>query len=180
MIRLTVDKPTAEMNMTELAHNGCYAEKRLARYRDFDRDIDARDFARELMDVFNHGEDEELLADDDTFDEIMFENLQYESTTIRGLIALFYRNLWAMADLHSKLKHYEDLEEQGRLIELPCKVGDEFWELNDVHDIPAIYPRYAHTLFHCIYVLEGLGRRAFLTKEEAEARLKELEEGAKE
>ena len=23
-----------------------------------------------------------------------------------------------------KLAHYEDLEEQGRLIELPCKVGD--------------------------------------------------------
>lgn len=24
----------------------------------------------------------------------------------------------------NKLKYYEDLEEQGRLIELPCKVGD--------------------------------------------------------
>lgn len=80
-------------------------------------------------------------------------------------------------DAFNKLAHYEDLEEQGRLIELPCKVGDEFWELNDVHDIPAIYPRYAHTLLHCIYVLERLGRRAFLTKEEAEAKLKELKEG---
>ena len=26
-----------------------------------------------------------------------------------------------------KLAEYEDLEEQGRLIKLPCKVGDEFW-----------------------------------------------------
>ena len=30
-----------------------------------------------------------------------------------------------LRQLHEKLKHYEDLEEQGRLIELPCKVGDE-------------------------------------------------------
>ena len=27
-------------------------------------------------------------------------------------------------DLIEKLAHYEDLEEQGRLIELPCSVGD--------------------------------------------------------
>lgn len=33
-----------------------------------------------------------------------------------GLIAVFYRNLWAMADLRERLKKYEDLEEQGKLI----------------------------------------------------------------
>lgn len=27
-------------------------------------------------------------------------------------------------EILDKLKHYEDLEEHGRLIELPCKVGD--------------------------------------------------------
>lgn len=80
-------------------------------------------------------------------------------------------------DAAQKLAHYEDLEEQGRLIELPCKVGDEFWELNTVNNIPHIYPRYAHTLQHCVYVLERLGRFTFLTKEEAEAKLKELKEG---
>ena len=26
-----------------------------------------------------------------------------------------------------KLAHYEDLEERGRLIKLPCKVGDTVW-----------------------------------------------------
>lgn len=30
---------------------------------------------------------------------------------------------WSQA-IYDKLAHYEDLEEQGRLIELPCKVGD--------------------------------------------------------
>lgn len=28
-----------------------------------------------------------------------------------------------------KLVHYEDLEEQGRLIELPCKVGDTMYKV---------------------------------------------------
>ena len=29
--------------------------------------------------------------------------------------------------VYEKLKHYEDLEEAGRLITLPCKVGDTVW-----------------------------------------------------
>lgn len=28
-----------------------------------------------------------------------------------------------------KLAEYEDLEEQGRLIKLPCKVGDTVWQI---------------------------------------------------
>ena len=32
--------------------------------------------------------------------------------TPRGLIATFYQNLWAMAELRERLKYYEDLEEQ--------------------------------------------------------------------
>lgn len=124
-MRLTTNKPTEEMNMYELAHNGCYVENRLARYRDFDRDIDARDFARELMVSYGlwksckeYGLDaDNELVDDEIFDDTMLDNMQYDATTIEGLLALFYRNLWAMADLHSKLKHYEDLEEQGGLIE---------------------------------------------------------------
>ena len=30
-----------------------------------------------------------------------------------------------------KLAHYEDLEEQGRLIELPCKIGDTVYVVED-------------------------------------------------
>lgn len=38
------------MSMIELAHNSCYADnERNARYRDYEMDMDARDFARNLM-----------------------------------------------------------------------------------------------------------------------------------
>ena len=82
----------------------------------------------------------------------------------------------AVAD---KLGQLEDLEEQGKLIALPCKVRDRFWELNKANEIPYIYPRIAHSLQHCVYVLERLGKTTFLTKEEAEQALAKMEEGAK-
>ena len=113
MVRLTTDKNTADMNSTELAHNCCYAKHREARYRDFERDVPARDFVRELMVKYGYwkeGEDKEL-TDDDVFDETMLDLLQvatYEGLDTEILIALFYRNLWAMAELRDTLKRYED------------------------------------------------------------------------
>lgn len=111
MERLTTNKNVQEMTMTELAHNCCYAKDRNARYRDFDMDMDARDFARNLMITLAN---DELPNEDDEFDEEILENLQYDQfSDVEGLIALFYRNLWAMADLRERLKSYEDAEEQG-------------------------------------------------------------------
>ena len=50
MERLTTNKSVADMSMIELAHNSCYADdERNARYRDYDMEMDARDFARNLM-----------------------------------------------------------------------------------------------------------------------------------
>lgn len=107
MKRLTTDKPTSEMNMVELAHNSCFAKNGEAYYRDFECEISARDLARNLAWSLA---DIELSRDDKNFDEEMMDNLQYDilQTNI-GLIALFYRNLWAMADLREQLKRYEDL-----------------------------------------------------------------------
>lgn len=110
MKRLTVYKPASDMNMVELAHNCCYVKDRKARYRDFEMDMDARDFARNLMTTLT-GDD--LPTDDDDFDEEIMENLQYDPfESVTGLIALFYRNLWAMADLRETLKFYEDAKDK--------------------------------------------------------------------
>lgn len=77
--------------------------------------------------------------------------------------------------VYFKLKEYEEAEEQGLLIRLPCKVGDMFWELNRLTEPPCCYPRRALTLTHCVYVLNRLGKTVFLTREEAEAALAEME-----
>jgi hypothetical protein len=118
MERLTSNKPTSDMNMLELAYNSCYADEKCnARYRDYELDIDSRELIKNLAKDMC---DEDLSnMSDEEFDEYMAEMLSVEVDSQIGLLALFYRNLWAMADLREKLKEYEDLEEQGRLIKLP-------------------------------------------------------------
>lgn len=76
--------------------------------------------------------------------------------------------------IYNKLREYEDAEEQGLLIRLPCKVGDEFWELNTETKIPYIYSRIACSLNHCEYVSQRLGKTVFLTKAEAEKALERI------
>ena len=120
MERLTSNKNVSDMSMIELAHNSCYADdERNARYRDYEMDMDARDFARNLMVTLTK---DELPISDTEFDVEILDDLAIDPfSDVRGLIALFYRNLWAMANLRETLKKYEDLEEQGRLVKLPIK-----------------------------------------------------------
>lgn len=94
--------------------------------------------------------------------------------------------------VYFKLKDYEDLEEQGRLIKLPCKVGDTVYvptrnfisELRITEVVcnrDGIYLRWV--LLSGIYpnlngfVGRKIGNEVFLTKSEAEAKLKELRGG---
>lgn len=122
MYRLTTDKAVEDMSMTELAHNSCYAKDRKARYRDYDMDIDARELAKKLFADLADGDD--AFTCDEDFDEWIADYMQDGLDSIHGLIAVFYTQLWAMADLRERLKEYEDLEEQGKLVKLPCVVGD--------------------------------------------------------
>ena len=98
MERLTTNKSVDDMSMVELAHNSCYVDDEgNARYRDYEMEMDARDFARNLMTTLTKNE---LPVDDAEFDEEILDNLTIDPfSDIRGLIALFYRNLWTMADL---------------------------------------------------------------------------------
>lgn len=196
MERLTSNKPTPDMNMFELAHNSCYAdEKRNARYRDCELDIDSRELVRSLVkDMCN-----EDLSDmsDEEFDEYMAEMLSVEVDSQIGLLALFYRNLWAMADLREKLKEYEDLEEYGRLVKLPCKVGDTVYGINIDRNIASALKIisvkiYSYAIYFNYQLIDGIyknivsftdfdiGKTVFLTKSEAEAKLKELRGGENE
>lgn len=123
MERLTTNKSVADMSMIELAHNSCYEDdERNARYRDYNMDVDSRWLVRNLSkDIC--GEDFEDLSNEEV-DEYMVSMLSAGIDSTIGLLALFYRNLWAMADLREKLKYYEDAEEQGRYIKLPEKVEE--------------------------------------------------------
>lgn len=109
-----------------------------------------------------------------------------------------WENCQTISDVIDKLAYYEDLEEQGRLIKLPCKVGDTVWD-ND-YGRPCAYTITAFSFGECEeYICEPvttkeavfyyanssgsitgsfaeseIGKSVFLNKSEAEAKLKEL------
>lgn len=78
-------------------------------------------------------------------------------------------------DALNKLAEYEDLEEQGKLLKLPCAVGDTVYTLNPLLNGKTVIGETTADAFFCALVmLEGrFGKTVFLTREEAEAALKE-------
>ena len=191
MNRLTTNKETPEMNMIELAYNSCYAKDGKARCRDYETDIDARELAIKLLEKYADIPNE--FTCDDDFDDFMLDSLQYGTDTILGLIAVFYRNLWAMADLRERMKEYEDLEEQGKLLKLPCKVGDRIWTFEEYSEgeltgevvdfkvgkieIAFDYEQKPYFLIDNMdFPLDCLGKTLFHSKSEAESVLQKMNE----
>lgn len=183
MERLTTNKNVSEMGMLELALNCCYiTQDGNTRYRDYEKDIDARHFTRVITENFAK---DVLPLKDESFDEEMMENLMYDPLTdINGLIAVFYRNMWAMAELREKLKRYEDAEEQGLLLRLPCKVGSNIYRITDdgvdVAECREICvadeEMYIESVTLCDWIsFDEIGKTIFLTEAEAEAKLAEME-----
>ena len=104
----------------------------------------------------------------------------------------------AIYDALEKLKEYEDLEEQGRLIRLPCKVGDEFYiiayrdekvnnvkctgytiqndEVNKINDSYVWLDSIDEPYDFWKLQFNEFDNQCFLTKEEAEKALEEMGE----
>ena len=105
-------------------------------------------------------------------------------------------------DIYEKLATYEDAEEQGKLVKLPCKVGDKVFAENDCFGIleyevdeiiigrSVTYRCSAYSepigdySSECLDEIEpdisDFGKTVFLTREEVEAKLKELRGGENE
>ena len=128
--------------------------------------------------------------------EILFhpEDLpEDEGVTIRQL-AIHGR--WEeLNQIAEKLANMEQKEEQGILVRLPCKVGDTVYTLsyryeckNDYdckvpiqwkceQNIPCEYEKkinYVKETKFCLRMLESLGKTVFLTREETEKKLEEM------
>lgn len=77
-----------------------------------------------------------------------------------------------------ELKQYSDAEEQGLLLRLPCKVGTKIYYIgSEINDEINEWEYFVSEYGFKPYMLEELGKRYFLTKEEAEAALAKMEEG---
>lgn len=95
-----------------------------------------------------------------------------------------YDSKMELVGLLKQLKEYQHLEEQGRLVKLPCKVRDTIYGLHkamvcelDTETIGISKMPSGEIL----YLIDGweldkgdFGKTVFLTREKAEAKLKEL------
>lgn len=97
--------------------------------------------------------------------------------------------------LNKILKEYKELEEQGRLIKLPCKVVDKVYlvletDLDEYEIVESMLIGYCNRMnneYFSMYIdceeindslefkREDFGKEIFLTREEAEAKLKEVQ-----
>lgn len=130
------------------------------------------------------------------------ERLTYRGTeqmTEDGLIAPSYSD-YPIRRIIERLADYEDAEEQGLLLRLPCKVGDVVWDIDcgkpyaykitgysfgtaeDYIDEPV---KEDEIVYYCTdstgsitggFVSSVIGKAVFLTKEEAEQTLKQMGE----
>lgn len=89
-----------------------------------------------------------------------------------------------MLQIAKRLKEYEDLEEQGKLLKLPCKVGDKIYHIeNNQMEEFVVYSFDIKPLqmFACNdegkrINIKQFGKTAFLSKEEATLHIKTQEE----
>ena len=94
-----------------------------------------------------------------------------------------------LQEVSNKLAEYENLEKQGLLLRLPCKVGDTVYALRygEENDFIVVETKIIEirqningTFFEPLisrkaYKTEDFGKEVFLTKSEAEKKLKEME-----
>ena len=88
-----------------------------------------------------------------------------------------------------QLKEYQQLGEQNRLVILPCKIGTEVYDItwwDDVQEKVVVKGKAYYRTVHKHKVtkspftysdIDNFGKTVFLTKSEAEAKLKELRGG---
>lgn len=86
--------------------------------------------------------------------------------------------------VYRKLKEYEDAEEQGLLLWLPFKAGSNIYRITDDGVEVAVCREmtvadkemYIESVTLCYWIsFDEIGKSVFLTREEAEAKLKEME-----
>ena len=91
-------------------------------------------------------------------------------------------------EIYNKLKEYEDAEEQGRLIKLPCKVGDKVYFIREPQWKPIIEETQIEKVvvrktgmfikMTCNKIYEtsvkAIGKNIFFSREKAEAALEKM------
>ena len=125
--------------------------------------------------------------------DALIEKLRYKDRDITCIDTCYGECI----ELLEEIKEYKELEEQGLLLKLPCKVEDIIYEVDkailsddviepikckvnyilfktEIHIYVEVIEGHGVGSTYC-FAVEDFGKTVFLTKEEAEQELKRLE-----
>lgn len=180
-------KDGEKMTFAHKRHCDCYAdEEHNGCIRSVSgTSMDMRSYIKELWCKFINP-NEVFPEDDDEFDEMLNIELQSEQT-VEGIIAYLYQQMATKADLYQVLKEYEDMEENGQLIKMPFKYGQELWFILGISEDVNIIESAKYNGIDCcasgtFLVLSNSFKvdmrdtdKLFTTEEEAKRKLSEME-----
>ena len=175
-MRLTTDKPIGNV---ENAMNLFYIKNRETWARKYGPgpdylDCTLNDYFRRL--IKSYKADIEASEDDTDFSMEMTELLwMFDTEEIEGLLANYYAAAWAFSELREKLKRFEDQQEAGTLVNLPCKIGDTVYRICGPRGRKHASPREVSNItlrrngeIELFTTTDDiLGKTVFLTEEEA-------------
>lgn len=97
---------TQDMNSWELSHNHLFVKNGEAWYRDFERELPARELMKEICKKHAAPADADELSNEE-FDEVMYDNRQFGTDELEGVFSLLYMTMIGMAEVREWLKEYE-------------------------------------------------------------------------
>lgn len=169
--RLTTDNP---QNMTDSMLNLAYAEDKWVHIRGMKEPF--TDYIKSQC--RKQGCDLEEMSDDELAESVMDCGFDHPECPI----FLLHTVATQAAELRARLKHFEDLQEQGRLIEPPCRRNDIVYRLCGAKGRKFIGERRVvsveyngNTVIVHSTASDILGRTVFLTEAEAKAERDRLE-----
>lgn len=186
--RLTTDNPKGNfdrlMNYAYAKNNRTHLSYAGGKY-----DVDLCEYVSDLAKAKGYDFSPEFIMEDGLFDNCDDD------------FAILYYCAVQAAELRARLKLYEDKLENGMLIELPCKVGDTVYVINRAGKPQKMILDEPDIRCHCVdednlcmalcsdknnnicaYRFRNdnsdIGKKVFLTREEAEKVLEGLENGS--
>lgn len=85
--------------------------------------------------------------------------------------------IWIHENGLEKIKEWIKADKEGRLVVLPCKVGDTVYRLQYVEESPGRFIVDAVPIKFALIWLNEFGKTVFLTREEAENALGAMKDG---
>lgn len=77
----------------------------------------------------------------------------------------------AKREVLKRLAAYEDAEEQGRLLVLPCKMGDKIYQTDGIRVCESTVRQLIFDTENIAFDVRAIGKTVFLTLEKAEAKM---------